>query len=163
MPSWIIKGSAVVLIGDGRHGDGRDNIARLCLLASVRGNGEFSEKVAVRGFLVGRARVCLAGSSGYRVSGPDPTTMRRRFALSEQHTEQSIKVRQITDVHANWSYQGPLQNGKFSYQLILDNGAEEALIMPTADDAKVLRDLIHDADTLYWDTEKEVIIFGKVD
>jgi len=25
----------------------------------------------------------------------------RRFALSEQHTEQSIKVRQITDVHAN--------------------------------------------------------------
>jgi hypothetical protein len=34
--------------------------------------------------------------------------------------------------------------------------------MPTADDAKVLRALIHDADTLYWDTEKEVIIFGKV-
>jgi hypothetical protein len=26
-----------------------------------------------------------------------------------------------------------------------------------------LGDLIHDADTLYWDTEKEVIIFGKVD
>jgi hypothetical protein len=45
----------------------------------------------------------------------------------------------------------------------LDNGAEEALIMPTADDAKVLGDLIHDAGTLYWDTEKEVIIFGKVD
>jgi hypothetical protein len=31
--------------------------------------------------------------------------------------------------------------------LILDNGVEEALIMPTADDAKVLGDLIHDADT----------------
>ena len=56
-----------------------------------------------------------------------------------------------------------MENGKFSYQLILDNGAEEALIMPTADDAKVLRDLIHDADTLYWDAEKELIIFGKVD
>jgi hypothetical protein len=83
--------------------------------------------------------------------------------LSEQNTEQSIKVRQITDVHSNWSYQGELENGKFSYQLILDNGAEEALIMPTADDAKVLRDLIHDADALYWDTEKQVIIFGKID
>ena len=82
--------------------------------------------------------------------------------MSEQNTEQTIKVRQITDVHANWSSQGQLENGKFSYQLILDNGAEEALIMPTADDAKVLRDLIHDADTLYWDTEKEIIIFGKV-
>ena len=60
------------------------------------------------------------------------------------------------------SSQGPLENGKFSYQLILDNGAEEALIMPTADDAKVLRDLIHDADAIYWDTEKEVLIFGKI-
>ena len=82
--------------------------------------------------------------------------------MAEQNTERSIKVRQITDVHANWSHQGPLENGKFSYQLILDNGAEEALIMPTADDAKVLRDLIHDSEALYWDVEKEVIIFGKV-
>ena len=82
--------------------------------------------------------------------------------MSEQNTEQSIKVRQITDVHANWSYQGELENGKFSYQLILDNGVEEALIMPTADDAKVLRDLIHDAEALYWDLEKQVIIFGKI-
>ena len=83
--------------------------------------------------------------------------------MSELNTEQTIKVRQITDVHANWSSQGFNESGKFSYQLILDNGAEEALIMPTADDAKVLRDLIRDADTLYWDTEKEIIIFGKVD
>jgi hypothetical protein len=51
--------------------------------------------------------------------------------LSEQNTEQAIRVRQVTDVHSNWSYQGDLENGKFSYQLILDNGAQEALIMPT--------------------------------
>ena len=87
---------------------------------------------------------------------------RKRWALSERHTEQTIKVRQITDVHANWSSQGPLKNGKFSYQLILDNGVEEVLIMPTADDAKVLRDLIHDADTLYYDLDRGVVIFGKM-
>ena len=81
--------------------------------------------------------------------------------MSEQNTEQTIRVRQVTDVHSNWSYQGDLQNGKFSYQLILDNGAEEALIMPTAEDGKLLRDLINDADTIYWDLDKEVIIFGK--
>jgi len=69
-------------------------------------------------------------------------------------SEQTIRVRQVTDVHSNWSYQGDLQNGKFSYQLILDNGAEEALIMPTADDAKVLRDLIYDSEALYWDLNK---------
>ncbi len=82
--------------------------------------------------------------------------------MSEQQTESAIKVRQVTDVHANWSSQGPLEDGKFSYQLILDNGAQEALIMPTADDAKVLRDLIHDAEAIYWDADKEVIIFGKI-
>ena len=83
--------------------------------------------------------------------------------MSEQNTEQSIRVRQVTDIHCNWSYQGELTEGKFSYQFILDNGAEEVLIMPTANDAKVLRDLIHDADTLFWDLDKEVLIFGKVD
>ena len=82
--------------------------------------------------------------------------------MTEQNTESTIKVRQVTDVHSNWSNQGANQNGKFSYQLILDNGAQEALIMPTADDAKVLRDLIHDAEALYWDTEKEILIFGKI-
>ena len=82
--------------------------------------------------------------------------------MSEQNTEQTISVRQVTDVHSNWSYQGELENGKFSYQLILDNGAEEGLIMPTADDAKLLRDFFHDADTVYFDTDKEVIIFGKI-
>ena len=82
--------------------------------------------------------------------------------MSEQQTESAIKIRQVTDVHANWSSQGPHEDGKFSYQLILDNGAEEALIMPTAGDARVLRNLIHDADALYWDTEKEVLIFGKI-
>lgn len=83
--------------------------------------------------------------------------------MSEQNTEQAIHIRQVTDIHSNWSSQGPLEHGKFSYQLILDNGAEEALIMPTADDAKVLRDLFHDADTIYYDTEKQIIIFGKID
>ncbi len=82
--------------------------------------------------------------------------------MSEQNTEQAIRVRQVTDVHSNWSYQGDLENGKFSYQLILDNGAEEVLIMPTADDAKILRDLIHDSEALFWDTEKDVLIFGKI-
>ncbi len=83
--------------------------------------------------------------------------------MSEQNTEQAIRVRQVTDVRANWSYQGALQNGKFSYQLILDNGAEEALIMPTADDARLLRNLIHDADSIFWDLDKEVLIFGEID
>ena len=80
----------------------------------------------------------------------------------EQRTESAIKVRQVTAVHANWSHQGQLEDGKISYQLILDDGAQETVIMPTVQDAKVLRDLFDDADTVYWDTEREVLIFGEI-
>ncbi len=82
--------------------------------------------------------------------------------MAEQNTEQTVMVRQVTDVHSNWSYQGEQVDGKFSYQLILDDGAQEVLVMPTAEDGKLLRDLINDADALYWDTQNEVLIFGTV-
>jgi len=82
--------------------------------------------------------------------------------VAEQNTEQQIQVRQVTDVHENWSNQGELEDGKFSYQLILDDGAEEAVIMPSPESAEVLRDLIKDADTLYWDKTNEVLIFGTI-
>jgi hypothetical protein len=82
--------------------------------------------------------------------------------VAEQNTEKQIQVRQVTDVHANWSNQGELEDGKFSYQLILDDGAEEAVIMPSPEAAEVLRDLIKDAETLYWDKTNEVLIFGTI-
>ena len=80
----------------------------------------------------------------------------------EQQTEQAIKVRQVTDVHANWSAQERGESGKFSYQLILDEGAEEYVLRVTAEDAKVLRDWFHDADAIYFDLEREVLIFGEI-
>ena len=82
--------------------------------------------------------------------------------MAEQNTEQQIQVQQVTDVHANWSKQGDNEDGKFSYQLILDDGAEEAIIMPSAEAAEALRDLIKDAETIYWDKQNEVLIFGKI-
>ena len=81
----------------------------------------------------------------------------------EQQTEQAIKVRQVTDVHANWSTQERGEPGKFSYQLILDDGAQEFIIRVPADDAKVLRDLFHEAETVYFDLEREVLTFGEID
>ncbi len=82
--------------------------------------------------------------------------------MTEQ-SEQSIKVRRVTNVHSNWSKQGPLEPGKFSFQLVLDDGAEEVLIMPTAEDGKLLRDLINDSEGIYWDTEREILTFGNID
>ncbi len=82
--------------------------------------------------------------------------------MSESNTEQSIMVRQVTDVHANWSEQERGGPGKFSYQLILDNGAEEYAIRPDAEDADVLIELFKLTDKIYFDMSRQVLIFGNI-
>jgi hypothetical protein len=56
----------------------------------------------------------------------------------EERTEQAIQVRQGTEVHSNWNEEGRGEPGKFSFQLILDDGAEEYAIRPVAEDSKPL-------------------------
>ena len=82
--------------------------------------------------------------------------------MAEQHTEQSIMVRQVTDVHANWSEQERGAPGKFSFQLILDSGAEEYAIRPPAEDADVLVELFKLTDKIYFDMSRQVLIFGDI-
>ncbi len=80
----------------------------------------------------------------------------------EQRTESAIKVRQVTEIHSNWNEEQRGKEGKFSFQLILDNGAEEYVIRPTNEDADVLVDLFEQTDTIYFDMERRVLIFGDV-
>jgi hypothetical protein len=82
--------------------------------------------------------------------------------VAEQNTEQNIMVRQVTDVHANWSEQERGAPGKFSFQLILDDGAEEYAIRPDAEAADVLVELFKLTDKLYFDMSRQVLIFGNV-
>jgi hypothetical protein len=82
--------------------------------------------------------------------------------VAESNTEQNIMVRQVTDVHANWSEQERGAPGKFSFQLILDNGAEEYPIRPDAEDADVLVELFSLTDKLYFDMSRQVLIFGNI-
>jgi hypothetical protein len=82
--------------------------------------------------------------------------------VAEQKTEQSIMVRQVTNLHANWSEQERGGPGKFSYQLILDNGAEEYAIRPEAEDADVLIELFKLTDKIYFDMSRQVLIFGNI-
>ena len=77
--------------------------------------------------------------------------------------DQLIKVRQVTNVHANWSAQETGQPGKFSFQLVLDNGAEEYLVRPAAEASKVFLKLIEDANAIYVDTERGVVIFNGIE
>ncbi len=76
--------------------------------------------------------------------------------------DRQIYVRKVTDVHANWSAQDRGEPGKFSYQLILDSGAEEVVIRPTADDADVIKDLLSLSEDVYFDVGRGVLVFNDI-
>lgn len=79
--------------------------------------------------------------------------------MSEK-SESRIQVRQVTDVHANYSEQGEGRDGKYSLQLILDNGAEERVIRPTAEDADAMMELLERSKSLYFDLSNGVLLFN---
>ena len=76
----------------------------------------------------------------------------------EQRTESAIKVRQVTDYQASWTEEERGGPGAFTFQLILDDGAEEYVLRPTVGDAKVIRKLLDKSDTLVFDLERRVLI-----
>lgn len=80
--------------------------------------------------------------------------------MAEQHTEQTIKVRQVTDVQVSWSEEARGAPGAFTVQLILDNGAAEYILQPTAEDTRVQHELFKQAKTVYFDLDRKVLIFG---
>ncbi len=84
------------------------------------------------------------------------------MAEAEERTEQAIKVRQVTDVHSNWNEEERGEPGKFSFQLILDDGAEEYVLRPTAQDSKVIIKLLESSKTQYFDVERRVFIANDI-
>ena len=77
-------------------------------------------------------------------------------------TDRQIKVRQVTHVQASWTEEARGGAGAFTFQLILDNGAEEYVLRPTADDADVLLELFGRSNQATFDLERKVLIFGNV-
>ena len=78
--------------------------------------------------------------------------------MAEQRTEDQIRVRQVTEVQFSWSEEGRGEHGSFTVQLILDNGAEEYVLQPTAEDAKVQLELFENASIVYFDLDRKVLI-----
>ena len=78
--------------------------------------------------------------------------------MAEQHTEQTIRVRQVTDVQISWTEHGRGEHGAFTVQLILDNGAEEYVLQPTAQDAKVQLELFKRARSVHFDLDRKVLV-----
>jgi hypothetical protein len=65
-------------------------------------------------------------------------------------------------VQVSWTEHGRGEHGPFTVQLILDNGAEEYVLQPTAEDARVQIELLKQAGTAYFDLDRKVLIFGNI-
>ena len=82
--------------------------------------------------------------------------------MSEQRTEQQIQVRQVTHVQASWTEQERGAPGAFTFQLILDNGVDEYVIRPSADDADVILQLFERSRNAMFDSERKVLMFNNL-
>ncbi len=83
--------------------------------------------------------------------------------MTDGNVEQNIRVRRVTNVHASWT-EGPERGapGAFTIQLILSDGAEEYVLQPTADDAKVQLGLLKNSETTYFDLGRKVLIPSRI-
>ena len=75
-------------------------------------------------------------------------------------TEQQIKVRKVTHWQPSFTAKAPGEDGVYTFQLVLDHGAEEYVIRPTAEDVDVLKSLLRDSPQVWFDLERKVLMFG---
>lgn len=76
--------------------------------------------------------------------------------------ERQIQVRQVTHVQASWTEEQRGQAGAFTVQLILDHGADEYVLRPTAEDTDVLVKLLARSSNATFDVDRKVLMFGNL-
>ncbi|CAN5890755.1 hypothetical protein BH24GEM1_BH24GEM1_13210 [soil metagenome] len=76
--------------------------------------------------------------------------------------ERQIQVRQVTHVQASWTEEERGKPGAFTLQLVLDHGADEYVLRPSAEDADVLVKLLARSNSATFDLERKVLIFANL-
>jgi hypothetical protein len=82
------------------------------------------------------------------------------MADTEDRIERSIKVREVTNIQASWTERERGEEGLFTLQLILDNGAEERVLEVDSDDLEPMLRLFKASDHVTFDLERKVLMFG---
>ena len=76
--------------------------------------------------------------------------------------ERQIQVRQVTHAQASWTEQERGAPGAFTLQLVLDHGADEYVLRPSAEDTDVLVKLLARSKSAAFDLERKVLIFANL-
>src|SRR5947209_16422941 len=90
----------------------------------------------------------------------DDTWDMERSDQLEAKTESQISVRQVTQFQASWTEGQRGAPGAFTLQLILDHGAREYILRPTAEDAVSLITLLERDESAFFDIERKVLMFA---
>jgi len=75
-------------------------------------------------------------------------------------TDDSIQVRQLSHYQFSFRAGDAGEDGTWTLQLVLDEGAWEEVITLTAEDADVLQDVLEATKTVYYDSDRRLFMFG---
>jgi hypothetical protein len=88
--------------------------------------------------------------------------MQERSEAQERYTEEHVVVRQVTHIQASWAERERGKPGAFTLQLILDQGVDEYILTPSAEDAESLLRLFKMSNGAMFDRARKVLIFNDV-
>jgi hypothetical protein len=80
--------------------------------------------------------------------------------VSQPITDDSIRVRQLSHYQFSWVAQEPGEEGVWTLQLVLDQGAWEEVLTLDSDDADVLQELLRHSGDVHYDVGRRVLMFG---
>lgn len=75
-------------------------------------------------------------------------------------TDDSIKVRQVSHYQFSWIAGEPGEEGTWTLQLVLDQGAWEEVLTLDDDDVDPMQDLLSQTKTVYYDVDRRTLMFG---
>ncbi|HEX8345555.1 MAG TPA: hypothetical protein VF657_12610 [Actinoplanes sp.] len=75
-------------------------------------------------------------------------------------TDDSIRVRQLSHYQFSWVAGEAGQDGTWTLQLVLDQGAWEEVLTISGEDADNLQDLLSTAKVVHFDVGRRVLLFG---
>lgn len=75
-------------------------------------------------------------------------------------TDDSLQVRQLTHYQFSWTAGDGGENGIWTLQLVLDQGAWEEVLTVSADDADNLQDILKNTHNVFYDIDRRVLMFG---
>ncbi|CAN5648961.1 hypothetical protein BH18ACT2_BH18ACT2_23390 [soil metagenome] len=80
--------------------------------------------------------------------------------VTQPVTDDSIRVRHLSHYQFSWIAQEPGEEGVWTLQLVLDQGAWEEVLTLDADDVDVLQELLRHGDDVTYDVGRRVLMFG---